>query len=185
MTAPVARRAAAVSRRVLVSRRAVLGTGAAVGLAAALAACDDVPLEQTRPGAFAPPAATALPTPGPDPDRALLEAALLLEATQVARLDRALRMRLPRDVSRRLAAARAVHSAHVEVLRGDDPAPRATAPDPPQRRLLGRLPAIEASIAEQHASGALGAESGPFARILASMAAAARQQATLLAGDQP
>ena len=170
-----------------VTRRGLLGTGAALGLAAALAACDDVPLEQTRPGAFAAPttSASALPTPQADPDRSLLDAALLLEATQVVRIERALRLRVPREVSRRLATAKAVHSAHVEVLRGEDPAPRVQAPDPPQRRLLGRLPAIELAIAEQHASAALSAQSGPFARVLASMAAAARQQATVLAGDAP
>ena len=166
------------------SRRTLLGTGAAVGLTAALTACDDVPLDQTRPGALVRPRATssALPTPGPDPDRDLLRAALLLEATQVARLQRVLRMRLPRAVDRRVAAARQVHADHVRLLRGDDPAPTVPPPSAVPSRLLGRLPASELAIAEQHAAAALAAQSGPFARVLASMAAAARQQATIL-GD--
>ena len=164
------------------SRRALLGSGAALGLTAALSACDDVPLAQTRPGAFGAPRASAVPTPGPDPDRALLQAALLLEANQVARLERVLRLRLPREVSRRLSTARSVHAAHVDLLRGDDPAPSIQAPPAAPARLLGRLPGTEISIAEQHASAAVAAQSGPFARVLASMAAAARQQATLLSG---
>ena len=65
------------------SRRTLLGTSL---LVAGLSACDDVPLEQTRPGALTQPSAS--PVAGPDPDEDLLRAALLLEATQVARLDR-------------------------------------------------------------------------------------------------
>jgi hypothetical protein len=48
--------------------------------------------------------------------------------------------------------------------------------------LLARLPATEISIAEQHATACLAAQSGPFARVLGSMAGSARQQAVLLAG---
>ncbi len=162
------------------SRRTLLGTlGSTALLASGLSACDDVPVDQTRPGAFRTPA--ALPSAGPDPDRDLLRAALVLEATQVARLDRVLRLELPGRVERRLTAARQVHTVHVDLLRGDDPAPTLQPPTSLPRRLLGRLPATELAIAEQHASAALAAQSGPFARVLASMAAAARQQATLLA----
>jgi hypothetical protein len=161
-----------------VSRRALLGASAAA--AVALSGCDDVPLEQTRPGALTTPQATAVPDPGPDPDRDLLRAALLLEATQVARVERVLQLRLDPPARRRLAAAGAVHRAHVDLLRGDDAPPEVEPPSSVPRRLLGRLPGAEIAIAEQHAAAALAAESGPFARVLASMAAAARQQATAL-----
>ncbi len=159
------------------SRRTLLGTTAV--LAAALSACDDVPLEQTRPGALD---AAARPTPEADPDRDLLQAALLLEATQVARLERVLGLRLSEPVSRRLGAAREVHLAHVELLRGEDPAPTVAQPASAPRRLLDRLPATELTMAEQHASAALSARSGRFARVLGSLAAAARQQAVVLDG---
>ena len=157
------------------SRRTLLGTSL---LVAGLSACDDVPLEQTRPGALTQPSPS--PVAGPDPDEDLLRAALLLEATQVARLDRVGRVRVTADVERLLSTARTVHQAHVDLLRGDDPAPRVQPPTALPRRLLGRLAGTEIGIAEQHAAAALTAESGPFARVLASMAAAARQQATLL-----
>jgi hypothetical protein len=157
------------------SRRTLLGTSL---LVAGLSACDDVPLEQTRPGALTQPSAS--PAPGPDPDEDLLRAALLLEATQVARLDKVSRLQVAADVGRRLDAARKVHQAHVDLLRGDDPAPQVQPPTSLPRRLLGRLAGTEIGIAEQHAAAALAAQSGPFARVLASMAAAARQQATSL-----
>lgn len=157
-----------------VPRRLLLGTF----LAAGLTACGDVPLDRTRPGAFdSRPAAPA----GPDPDEGLLRTALTLEATQVARLDRVLRSKLPPRTTDALRAAREVHAAHVDLLRGDDAAPQVQPPHLVARRLLGRLPDTETVIAEQHATACLAAESGPFARVLASMAAAARQQAVLLA----
>jgi hypothetical protein len=163
------------------TRRTLIGTSL---LAVGLSACDDVPLEQTRPGALTQPSAS--PAAGPDPDEDLLRAALVLEATQVARLDRVGRLRVPADVRGLVSAARTVHQAHVDLLRGDDPAPQVQPPTSLPRRLLGRLGGTELGIAEQHAAAALAAQSGPFARVLASMAAAARQQATLLGplGDQ-
>ena len=162
-----------------VSRRAVLGTGAAA-LAAGLSACDDVPLDQTRPGALRSP--DAAPTPVEDPDEDLLQAALQLEATQVARLDRVLSLRLAGPARERLTGARTVHLAHLDLLRGEDPRPVVEPPTTTAGRLLDRVAATELAIAEQHASAALAAESGGFARVLASMAASARQQATLLQG---
>jgi hypothetical protein len=165
------------------SRRSLLGTSVLGGslLATGLSACDDVPLARTRPGALRTPPAAA--PAEPDPDRDLLRAALVLEATQVARLERVLRLRLPRPVAGRLEAARRVHVAHVDLLRGDDPAPEVQPPTSLPRRLAGRLGGVELSIAEQHASAALAAQSGAFARVLASMAASSRQQARLLGGS--
>jgi hypothetical protein len=156
------------------SRRTVLGSSAL--LAVGLSACDEVPLEQTRPGAFTAP--SAAPVPQEDPDRDLLDAALLLEATQVARVARALRTGQRRPL---LVAARRVHQAHIDLLRGDDDAPPAPRLSTPPARVLANLPSTELSVAEQHAKAALAAQSGPFARVLASMAAAARQQAHVLA----
>ena len=162
------------------SRRSLLGTSVGSLLAVGLSGCDDVPLDQTRPGALRTPASAA--PAEPDPDRDLLEAALALEATQVARLERVLRLRLPAPVRGPLEGTRAVHVAHVDLLRGDDPAPAVQPPTSLPRRIVGRLPAAELGIAEQHAAAALAAQSGSFARVLASMAASARQQAQLLAG---
>lgn len=158
------------------SRRAVLGAAA---LAAGLSACDDVPLEQTRPGALRSPGTVE---PDPDPDADLLQAALLLEATQVARLERVGQLRLAPAVGIRVREARAIHLAHVDLLRGDDERPTTEPPTTAPARILGRLASTERALAEQHTTAALGAESGAFARVLASMAAAARQQATLLGG---
>lgn len=158
----------------LVPRRLLLGTV----LVGALSACEDVPLDGTRPGALARPSAPA----GPDPDEGLLRTALVLEATQVARLERVMPLGLAPPAAGLVRAAHEIHAAHVDLLRGDDPAPRVAPPQLVPRRLLGRLPTTETVIAEQHATACLAAESGPFARVLASMAAAARQQAQLLSG---
>ncbi len=159
------------------SRRAVLGAAA---LAAGLSACDDVPLDQTRPGALRSPGSTD--EPAPDPDADLLRSALLLEATQVARLDRVLGLDLAVPAQRRLTVARTVHLAHVDLLRGDDPRPSVQPPTSAPARILARITGTEQAVADQHAAAALGAQSGAFARVLASMAAAARQQAQLLQG---
>jgi hypothetical protein len=162
---------------VSLSRRGVLG---AALLAAGLSACDDVPLEETRPGALRSPGTTD--EPDPDPDADLLQAALLLEATQVARLERVGQLKLAPAVGVRVREARAIHLAHVDLLRGDDERPSVQPLTTPPARILGRLASTEQALAEQHTTAALGAESGAFARVLASMAAAARQQATLLGG---
>lgn len=161
------------------SRRLVLGTPL---LVAALSACDDVPLQQTRPGALTRPSPSGPATADPDPDEDLLRAAIQLEATQLARLARVGRLAVAPPVRRLLRGATEVHRAHVDLLRGDDPAPVVQPPAAVPARLLGRLAGAEIALAEQHLSAALTAESGPFARVLASMAAAARQQATLLDG---
>lgn len=168
-----------MSRPTRLSRRGALGVSAGAVL---LAGCRDVPVEQTRPGALATATGTGPATPREDPDADLLRTALALEATQVARLERVQELPLRPPSARLVAAALRVHRAHVQLLRGDDAAPVVPDPAAPAVRLLARLPATELVIAEQHASAATTAASGPFARVLASLAAAARQQAQVL-GD--
>ena len=84
---------------------------------------------------------------------------------------------------RRLAA---VHGAHLRLLAAslESPRPRtAGSPVAREARAAAReLARDERALAEAHARAALEADSGPFARVLAGMAAAAYQQAHVLDG---
>ena len=132
--------------------------------------------------------------PQVDPD-VLLAATVLADEQRVLDLVDATLARFPRlaDV---LTAAKDAHAAHVSLLEEaapDEPLPsaspfpsEATTPDaepqvPDDRRhALMRLARHEDDLALVDKRSAFAAESGAFARVLASMAAAAAQQATLI-----
>ena len=88
-----------------------------------------------------------------------------------------------------LRQAAAVHREHLDLLRrsvaedGDDEVTlsrRRARREPPPAVQVRRLAAAERRLAQAHADAALEARSGPFARVLAGMAAAADQQALAL-----
>jgi hypothetical protein len=164
-----------------VSRRTALLTGSG-SLAVTLSAC--------RTGATAGPAPTADPTadpsgasaPAAEGDLELLRRALDRErqlrrdALRTARRHGGLRANLRRTAE--------VHTAHTDLLQRSvegssaGPVPRRVAGDP--RAAARALAGDERALADAHARAALDARSGPFARVLAGMAAAADQQAVLL-----
>ena len=89
-----------------------------------------------------------------------------------------------------LAATRATHQAHVKLLAGavPDSASPAAAPSPKRPKVPAKAgPALAAVASAEDALSLVGrrsafdAESGAFARVLASMAAAATQQGFRLA----
>lgn len=86
-------------------------------------------------------------------------------------------------LARRLAPWVALHQAHLDALRdavpaGVDPSPTApaTAPPPGRKVALAQQKALEVDLHDQLVGLALRAESGPFARLLGTMAAAISQQ---------
>jgi hypothetical protein len=124
-------------------------------------------------------------TPGvPDPDEALVREALAAETSLLGLLSAVTRPHARR--ARELAGTLAVHTAHVQLLGHaveDTPSPTTT----PGAAFVGDDKAAYLTVAR--AEDALGltlrrcafrAESGPFARVLAGMAAAAAQQAVAL-----
>ncbi len=131
----------------------------------------------------------ASPSPGAvDPDVALAAAALAAEQQMLATL-RATAHR-HRGLRTVLAGTRDVHRAHVRLL--DDAVPTGTptttpgqVPEPPagRDRALAALARAEDRLAENARHWAFDARSGAFARVLASMAAAAAQQSTVLRGQ--
>ncbi|MDX6302941.1 MAG: hypothetical protein QOF53_4155 [Nocardioidaceae bacterium] len=168
-----------------VSRRTALG--GAVVAAGLVAGC-------TAPGSDAPPRAA-----GPrreDPDVALLSAVLASEQRLLDRVVATLRRHpdLPATQSAALAGARTTHRAHVALLRAgapsDSPSPSVSASasstataTPVPGRAAAALLALAGAEDDQSGSvrhAALAARSGAFARVLASMAAAAAQQAVHL-----
>lgn len=177
-------------------RTAVAGLAGLTGtLAGTLAGCTASSLE---PGpAPTPPTPTVSPgsrptgTPAgrPTRDQDVRLAAQVLAGEQ-AMLDLVLAAlrRHPR-LAAPLAAATQAHREHVDLLVGAVPsdarAPRrADRPPPVPARpgaALSGLARAEDRLARLRAHDALAARSGPFARVLASMAAAAAQQGTLLA----
>lgn len=127
---------------------------------------------------------TVDPTPAEDPDAALAMQALAAEAELLALLD-AITADRPRRL-RVLAANRGVHEAHVQLLREA----ASTAPDSPtssaapftgdDRTAYLALARAEDRLGQTLRRGAFAAQSGPFARVLAGMAAAAAQQSARL-----
>lgn len=176
-----------------VSRRtALVGLAGVGGVAAAvLAGCTS---GRAGPGPTAPtPTSTGTPTrtstgtptgPAPDPDVALAAETLVVEQ---AMLDRVLatQRRHPR-LTGPLAASRAAHRAHVDLLGTAvtdcaEAAPTRRTPEVPAApdAALAALARAEDRIADSGRRSALAAESGAFARVLASMAAAAAQLAVV------
>ena len=144
-----------------------------------------------------PPTGPAAPTgtPPPEPDVALAMAVLRDEQAMLDRLLATLRKH-PR-LAGTVAGARAAHRAHIDLLA--EAVPAGVASHGPARRrtppvadgpaaALAALVRAEDRLAAQDRRSALTAESGALARVLASMAAAAAQQAVQVAGaggDRP
>ena len=132
--------------------------------------------------------------PQVDPD-VLLAATVLADEQRLLDLVDATLARFPGLIDV-LTAARDAHAAHVALLEEaapDEPLPSAgpsasSAPEPEaeaavphdRRRALMRLARREDDLALVDKRSAFAAESGAFARVLASMAASAAQQATLV-----
>lgn len=153
-------------------RRAVLLAGAGGALTAGCALNN--PFSDARK-----PAADAIEDLAPDVALAVTAVGALLEAEARARLAVTSfpALRTP------MAGVLALHAAHLDALEkavpdGIDPTPRAAAPAPPgsRRAALKQQDRTERALHDTLAGLALRAESGPFARLLGSMAAAISQQ---------
>ena len=132
--------------------------------------------------------------PAVDPD-VLLAATVLADEQRVLDLVDATIARFPR-LEDALSPARDAHTAHIALLQDaapDEPLPTAGPSDtateapersfevpPDRRRAVKRLARHEEDLALIDKRSAFAAESGAFARVLASMAASAAQQAAVL-----
>jgi hypothetical protein len=177
-----------VARTSSLSRRAALA--AAVGAVAAGTAC--TPNSANRRSDREPSARAAEPLP----DVTLAATVVADEQDLLDRIDATLD-RHPR-LARVLADAREAHSAHVALLEDAAPDPTSaspgetpsaegspTAPRPPRvpadpARALRAIARREDELSLVDKRSAFAAESGAFARVLASMAASAAQQAVVL-----
>jgi hypothetical protein len=178
------------SRRALSRRTALLGT-----LAVGTAACTPYSLDDERdPGRQAAPAEQ----PKADPDVSLAATVLAAEQALIDRVDATLDAH-PR-LARLLAGTRATHAAHVDLLAAaapdspvpsssSSPSPAASAtsgPEPAPRvprdaaQALRALARHEDELSLEDKRSAFTAQSGSFARVLASMAASAAQQSAVL-----
>lgn len=180
------------SSRAALSRRTALLGAAALGTAA----CTPYSLDRDqRPAGRRTAPATPEP-PRTDPDVALAAAVLAAEQGLLDRIEATVETH-PR-LERVLAATREVHAAHVDLLADaapDEPSPSSSpsasaspteqakgkhsVPDDPARALRA-LARHEDDLSLADKRSAFAAESGSFARVLGSMAAAAAQQATVL-----
>lgn len=128
------------------------------------------------------------PAPGTDPDLELLRAAHTSEEAMLDLLERTL-ARHP-DLQKRLAGAVAAHTAHIASLAGHDvsgsstpstaPSPTPTPVPPQATKAVEVVTRAETALSLAQARHAAVAASGPFAALLASLAASAAQQAYLL-----
>lgn len=109
------------------------------------------------------------------------EEAVLAAVQQVQRRQRTLR--------KALAATAAVHQSHVDLLRSaaEDAASPSPSPSPPVARVprdpaaaVAALVRLERKLAADHVDTAMGSRSGVLARVVASMSAAAAQQAVVV-----
>ena len=134
-----------------------------------------------------PPTAGTDPPTEPGVDLRLLREALRREQQLE---DRVVSLRGDRATLRTLLqGVAAVHRDHLDLLQrsapddGEDEVRlriRSARPRPAAGDQVRRLAAAERRLAQAYADAALAARSGPFARVLAGMAAAADQQAHLL-----
>lgn len=190
------------SRRALSRRTALIGA-----VALGTAACTPYSLDEDQRPAGRPSAPAATEEPRSDPDVPLAAAVLAAEQGLVDRIDATVTAH-PR-LERVLAATREVHAAHVALLADaapGKPSPTAspgasggasgdasptTEEEPPHvpgdpARALRELARHEDELSLADKRSAFAAESGGFARVLGSMAAAAAQQAAVLrAADVP
>lgn len=147
------------------SRRAVLLGALAV---APLAGCDAV---SDGAGSSGP------ETPTRDADRALVDDAVEVESELVA-LVTPLTRTGPERQRRRARATLRVHQQHLALLEGDSAREDGSAPRRRATREADTAVAqAEDRAARRHRDAAGRAASGPFARVLAAMAAASAQQA--------
>lgn len=188
-----------VPARSALTRRTAIGGAAAVG-AVVVTGCTPSGIDRRSRKS-----AVAAPTPDTDPDVALAATVL---ADEQAMLDRiaATVARHP-GLAGRLAAARAAHQAHVDLLTkavpkearvspsaspSQDAAPSVSPSVPPSPTAAPAVPARPpralAVLADQEdrlslvgRRSAFAAQSGAFARVLASMSASAAQHAVALA----
>ena len=179
------------SRRALSRRTTLLGT-----LVVGTAACTPYSLGDKHRDPDRPDA--PVERPKADPDVALAAAVLAAEQALVDRVD-ATADAHPR-LARLLAATRATHAAHVDLLAdaasespvtSASPSPSSSAsgspgPQPAPRvprdaaQALRALARHEDEISLEDKRSAFAAQSGSFARVLASMAASAAQQSAVL-----
>jgi hypothetical protein len=118
-----------------------------------------------------------------NPDQGLVAAALGEEHALVERVRRTRRRH--RTLRGHLGEVLRVHEAHVRLLAGTVPSPGTTPAREPSvpgtpAAALAALVEAEETLRHAHVAGALRADSGPFARVLAGMAAAAAQQGVVL-----
>lgn len=188
------------SRRALSRRTTLLGA-----VALGTAACTPYSLDEDQRPAGRPSAPAAAEEPRSDPDVPLAAAVLAAEQDLVDRIDATVTAH-PR-LERVLAGTREVHAAHVALLAdaapgkpsptasptaSDGASPGASPTEQPTRvpgdpaRALRALARHEDELSLADKRSAFAAESGGFARVLGSMAAAAAQQAAVLrAADVP
>ena len=124
---------------------------------------------------------TSISTAPPGPDVALAARLLAAERVLAARVG-AVQRRHP-GVAVALSDARAIHRAHARLLRRAVPDPDPQAPRPSRVRVPGSVTDALSALADDERglgalqrSLALQSRSGPFARVLACMAAATAQQ---------
>jgi hypothetical protein len=164
------------------SRRTAVGgvAAAAVALVTGCTSSDD-----SKPSATRTPSPSH--SPGTDPDVKIAAAVLERERALLDRVAATARKH-PR-LAPELASARAAHRAHVALLTKavpNDTPVRTPAPGAARRvpsrpgPALSALAAAETRLGDAGARSSLAARSGPFARVLASMAAAASQQSAHL-----
>ncbi len=183
------------------TRRTALGAGLA-GAGVVLVACTPSGIDR-RPKAGATAGTSPRVRAGVDPDVALAATVLADEQALLDRVDATI-ARHP-DLEATLASARTAHQAHVDLLQDavpDDARVQAdgagpsvspsvspsVAASPTTPRVPARAPVALRAVATAEdrlalvgRRSAFAAESGAFARVLASMAAAAAQQAVTLA----
>jgi hypothetical protein len=165
------------SPRRISRRRAIAGIGV-LGLAAS--GCTPYTVDEPVLSRPTPPAAR-----GTDPDVTLAATVLAQEEEMLARVDAALARH--RTLRRTLTDARSAHLQHVRLLTDAVPSPPPT-PLPAGRVHVDRTPDKALAALARHEDelslvgkrSAFAAESGAFARALASMAASAAQQAVVM-----
>jgi hypothetical protein len=188
---PPARAAGRLSRR-----SALLGT-----IALGTAACTPYSLGEDQRDAGRTPTPTPAPEPRTDPDVALAAQVLAAEQAALDKVKRTIAAH-PR-LERLLGPVRDGHAAHVDLLAeaapdepdasaSGSPSPGAT-PSPAEEsgarsgrvphdaaRAVRSLAEAEDELSRANRTSAFTAQSGSFARVLASMAAAAAQQSVVL-----
>lgn len=131
------------------------------------------------------PGLTAEQKDNPDVDR--VQDALRGEETMLAAVQQV--QRRQKSLRKALDATAAVHQSHVDLLRSavEDAGSPSPSPSPPAGTLprdpagsVAALVRLERKLTADHVDTAMGSRSGVLARVVASMSAAAAQQAVLI-----